>query len=129
MALTLAGAHSELVVSPAGPTEVKALAGSNVTLAVSFSGASDPAVTWFMRDLPVVTWTIDSSIPPDIAENRRRVLRIELDGSLTFVNVPLGYTSSYTVEMTKSGLGKSVTTFTLKVFGEYPTELRLWRLI
>lgn len=111
------------MVSPAGPTEVNALAGSNVTLAVSFSGASDPAVTWFMRDLPVVTWTIDSSIPPDVAENRRRVLRIERDGSLTFVNVPLGYTSNYTVEMTKSGLGKSLTAFTLKVFGEYPTEL------
>lgn len=119
MALTLAGAHSELVVSPAGPTEVNTLAGSNVTLAVSFSGASDPAVTWFMRDLPVVTWTINSPTPPDIAENRRMVLRIELDGSLTFVNVPLGYTSNYTVEMTKSGLGTSLTTFTLKVFGEY----------
>lgn len=106
------------MVSPAGPTEVNALAGSNVTLAVSFIGATDPAVTWFMGELPVVTWTIDSSAPPDIAEGRRMVLKLEGNGSLTFMDVPLGYTSTYTVEMTKSGLGKSLTTFTLKVFGE-----------
>lgn len=113
------GAYCELVVSPAGPSEVKALAGRNVTLAVSFSGASDPVVTWFIRDLPVVTWTIASSAPPDIAEDRQAVLWIESNGSLTFLNVPVSYTDSYTVEMTKSGLGKSQTTFNLKVYGEF----------
>ncbi|XP_029695365.1 V-set and immunoglobulin domain-containing protein 10-like isoform X2 [Takifugu rubripes] len=110
------GAHCELVVSPAGPSDVKVLAGSQVTLAVSFSGASDPVVTWFIRDLPVVTWTIASFEPPDIAADRRTVLRIESNGSLTFLNVPVSYTDSYTVEMTKSGLGKSRTTFSLKVY-------------
>ncbi|XP_041798812.1 V-set and immunoglobulin domain-containing protein 10-like [Chelmon rostratus] len=113
---TCQGARSDLLVSPAGPSQVNAVAGSNVTLAVSFSGAPDPAVTWLMSDLPVVTWTINSPAPPDIPLNSRKVLRIELNGSLTFVNVPLNYTSNYTVEMTKSGLGKSSTTFTLKVF-------------
>lgn len=83
------------------------LAGRNVTLAVSFSGASDPVVTWFIRELPVVTWTIASSEPPDIAEEKQTVLQIESNGSLTFLNVPASYTDSYTVEMTKSGLGKS----------------------
>lgn len=101
---------------------MNAVAGSNVTLAVSFSGAPDPAVTWSMEDLPVVTWTINSVSPPDIPENRRGVLRIEPNGSLTFLNVSLNYTSNYTVEMTKSGLGTSLTTFTLIVFGEYLTE-------
>ncbi|XP_029307836.1 V-set and immunoglobulin domain-containing protein 10-like isoform X2 [Cottoperca gobio] len=110
------GAYCELVVSPAVPALVNALVGSNVTLAVSFSGAPDPAVTWLMRDLPVVTWTITSTTPPDIAENRRNVLRIEANGSLTFVNVTLGYASNYTIEMTKSGLRKSSTNFTLEVF-------------
>lgn len=95
------------------------LAGRNVTLAVSFSGASDPVVTWFIRDLPVVTWTIASSEPPDIAEERQAVLQIESNGSLTFLNVPVSYTDSYTVEMTKSGLGKDRTTFSLKVYGEF----------
>lgn len=114
----MAGAHCELVVSPAGPSDVKVLAGSQVTLAVSFSGASDPAVTWFIRDLPVVTWTIASFEPPDIAADRQTVLRIESNGSLTFLNVPVSYTDSYTVEMTKSGLRKSQTTFSLKVYGE-----------
>jgi len=107
------------VVSNAGPTLVNALAGSNVTLAVTFEGAPDPVVTWFMAGLPVVSWGIASSTPPDIDPNRRKVLRIEADGSLSFVNVPLGYTSNYTVEMVKTGVGRSVTNFTLKIFGEY----------
>lgn len=113
------GAHCELVVSPSGSSDFNVLAGRNVTLAVSFSGASDPVVTWFIRDLPVATWTIASSEPPDIAEERQTVLRIESNGSLTFLNVPVSYTDSYTVEMTKSGLGKSRTTFSLKVYGEF----------
>ncbi|XP_059194393.1 V-set and immunoglobulin domain-containing protein 10-like isoform X2 [Centropristis striata] len=113
---TFQGASSELLVSPAGPTLVNVFSGSNVTLAVTFSGASDPVVTWSMGDLPVVTWTIGSDIPPVVAQNTREVLRIESGGSLTFVNVPLNYSSRYTVEMTKSGLGKSSTTFTLNVF-------------
>ncbi|XP_042278626.1 V-set and immunoglobulin domain-containing protein 10-like isoform X1 [Thunnus albacares] len=108
------GAHCELVVSPAGPALVNAVAGTNVTLTVSFSGAPDPAVTWFMGNLPVVTWTIGSDSLPDI--DNTKVLRIEQDGSLTFVNVPLNYTNDYTIEMTKSGLGTATTNFTLKVF-------------
>ncbi|XP_034730763.1 V-set and immunoglobulin domain-containing protein 10-like [Etheostoma cragini] len=118
LSFTFQGAYCELVVSPVGPTLVNAICGSNVTLAVSFSGAPDPAVTWFMKgfSLPVVTWTINSKTLPDIDENRRKVLRIEPNGSLTFVNVPLEYTSNYTIEMTKSGLGRSSATFTLEVF-------------
>lgn len=117
----LTGARSELVVSPVGPSLVDTIAGSNVTLKVSFSGAPDPAVTWLMGNLPVVTWTIGSSADPDISN--KNVLKIEEDGSLTFVNVPLSYNSDYTVEMTKSGLGKAVTNFTLRVFGECLAEL------
>ncbi|XP_045899699.1 V-set and immunoglobulin domain-containing protein 10-like isoform X2 [Micropterus dolomieu] len=114
--LTFQGAYCKLEVSPAGPAPVNAISGSNVTLAVSFSGAHDPVVTWFMKDLPVLTWTINSPSPPDIAKNYSKVLRIAPHGSLTFVNVSLGYTSNYTIEITKSGLGKASTTFTLKVF-------------
>uniref|UniRef100_A0A3Q3QLI9 Ig-like domain-containing protein n=1 Tax=Monopterus albus TaxID=43700 RepID=A0A3Q3QLI9_MONAL len=113
---TFQGAHCELVVSPAGPTQVNAIVGSNLTLAVSFSGAPDPVVIWLMGDLPVVTWTIGSSVPPDIPENMRKVLKVEQNGSLTFVNVSLGFASNYTVKMTKSGVGNAVLSFTLKVF-------------
>ncbi|KAF1388266.1 hypothetical protein PFLUV_G00088410 [Perca fluviatilis] len=118
LSFTFQGAYCGLVVSPVGPTLVNVITGSNVTLAVSFSGAPDPTVTWFIKDfsLPVVTWAINSNTLPDIDENRRKVLRIEPNGSLTFVNVPLEYTSNYTVEMTKSGLGRSSTTFSLEVF-------------
>ncbi|XP_054477132.1 V-set and immunoglobulin domain-containing protein 10-like [Anoplopoma fimbria] len=116
LSFTFQGALCQLLVSPAGPTQVDALAGSNVTLAVSFSGATDPALTWFMAELPVVTWALNSGVGPDVAEGRRTVLRVETSGSLSFVEVPLGYTSNYTIEMTKSGLGKSFTTFTLRVF-------------
>lgn len=119
----LTGAHGELVVSPVGSNRVTSVAGSSVTLAVSFSGAPDPAVTWSMGGLPVVTWTINSAAPPDIAENIRKVVKLEPNGSLTFVNVTVGYTNNYTVEMTKPGLSKAVTSFTLKVFGEYLIEL------
>nr|XP_013767056.1 PREDICTED: V-set and immunoglobulin domain-containing protein 10-like [Pundamilia nyererei] len=42
----LTGARCELLVSPAGPSLVNALAGENVTLAVSFSGAPDPVVKY-----------------------------------------------------------------------------------
>ncbi|CAJ1062774.1 V-set and immunoglobulin domain-containing protein 10-like isoform X1 [Xyrichtys novacula] len=110
------GTHCELTASPNGPTLVSAVSGSNVTLAVSFSGAPDPALTWSMGNLPVVTWTINSPSPPDIPENRRTVLQVEQNGSLTFVNVSPEYTSNYTFEITKSGLGKALVTFELKVF-------------
>ncbi|XP_036931885.1 V-set and immunoglobulin domain-containing protein 10-like [Acanthopagrus latus] len=113
----LQGTHTELLlVSAAGPTEVNAVAGRNVTLAVPFSGAPDTSVIWFMGDVSVAIWIIDSSTPANIPENHKDVLKIEPNGSLTFVNVPLDYSSNYTVEMTKPGLGKSSATFTLKVF-------------
>lgn len=112
----LQGAHCELVVSPAGPTLLNVKAGSNVTLAVSFSGAADPVVTWLRGSLPVATWTLNSGDAPDIDANSRDVLRIETNGSLTFVNVPLSYDSNYTVTMTKSGLGTASISFTLKIF-------------
>ncbi|XP_061574474.1 V-set and immunoglobulin domain-containing protein 10-like [Cololabis saira] len=116
LSFTFQGVSCELVVSPVGPSHVNALAGSNVTLSVSFSGAPDPVVTWFKEGLPVGTWTINSTSPPDIDENRKDVLRIEKNGSLTFVNVPLKFTSNYTVELTKSGLEKTFTTFSLHIF-------------
>ncbi|XP_062279155.1 V-set and immunoglobulin domain-containing protein 10-like [Scomber scombrus] len=108
------GAHCELVVSPAHLARVNAVAGSNVTLAVSFSGAPDPLITWFKGDLPVVTWTIGSDILAVIADTK--VLQVEQNGSLTFVNVMVNYTSDYTILMTKSGLGTASTDFTLTVY-------------
>ncbi|KAI3361269.1 hypothetical protein L3Q82_013450 [Scortum barcoo] len=116
LGLAFQGADCELLVSPVGPTLVNALAGSNVTLAVSFSGAPDPAVTWSMGNLPVVTWAINSPAAPDIPVDRQEVLKVEPNGSLTFVNVPLNYTNNYTIEMIKSGLGTSSATFTLRVY-------------
>ncbi|KAM6995163.1 V-set and immunoglobulin domain-containing protein 10-like [Tautogolabrus adspersus] len=115
LSCTFHGAHCDLVVSPAGHTVVNAEAGRNVTLAVSFSGAPDPFVAWFMKDVSIVTWNIGLT-PPNIAENKSKVLRLEPKGSLTFVNVTLEYSSNYTFEITKSGLKQASTTFTLNVF-------------
>lgn len=109
------GAHCELTVSPAGPTLVNAVAGTNVTLAVSFSGAPDPTLFWFMEDLPVLRWIPNSALLPVIAVNRAEVLSIEKDGSLTFVNVPSEYSSNYTLEVL-SRFGKVSTVFELRVF-------------
>ncbi|XP_053182873.1 V-set and immunoglobulin domain-containing protein 10-like [Scomber japonicus] len=108
------GAHCELVVSPAHLARVNAVAGSNVTLAVSFSGAPDPLITWFMGDFPVATWTIGSDTLAVIADTK--VLQVEKNGSLTFVNVMVNYTSDYTILMTKSGLGTASTNFSLTVY-------------
>ncbi|XP_074540422.1 V-set and immunoglobulin domain-containing protein 10-like [Halichoeres trimaculatus] len=116
LSCTFQGTHCELAVSPTGPTLVNTVAGSNVTLAVSVSGAPDPALVWLMGNLPVVTWTLNAALPPDIAENRSDVLRLEKDGSLMFVNAPVEYTSNYTIEVTKSGLGKASIVLELRVF-------------
>ncbi|XP_071782744.2 V-set and immunoglobulin domain-containing protein 10-like isoform X1 [Centroberyx gerrardi] len=116
LSVTFQGAHCDLQVSPPGPTLVNAQVGRNVTLAVSFSGASDPVVRWFMGNLPVVTWTIGSSTPPDIPNVHNEVLKIEPDGSLVFVNVQLDYSNNYTMEITKSGLGTASASFILKVY-------------
>lgn len=89
-----------------------------MTLSMTFSGAPDPVVTWFREDLPVLTWTVGSGEAPDVAVDHRGVLEIEGEGSLKFVNVPLNYGGNYKVELTKSGLDKAESTFTLTVFGE-----------
>ncbi|KAM4600444.1 V-set and immunoglobulin domain-containing protein 10-like [Polymixia lowei] len=113
---TFQGVHCDLGISPPGPTLLNEKVGSNVTLAVSFSGASDPVVRWFMGSLPVVTWTIGSSTPPDIPSIHNEVLKIESNGSLTFVNVQLNYSNNYTIELTKAGLGTASSMFILKVY-------------
>lgn len=96
-----------------------ALAGSNVTLAVTFSDVAQPAITWFMGALPVATYTINSSTQPDIAEHASKVVKVDPRGYLTFHNISLRYTSTYTLEVTKSGFGEASVTFTLNVYGAY----------
>ncbi|XP_028984666.1 V-set and immunoglobulin domain-containing protein 10-like isoform X2 [Betta splendens] len=114
--LTFKGASCQLMVFPVGSSRVTSAAGDNVTLAISFSGTSDPTVAWFMENLSVVVWTVTSATPPVVAESLMKVVRLESNGSLTLLNVTLNYTSNYTVEMTKPGLSKAVTSFTLTVF-------------
>nr|XP_054596954.1 V-set and immunoglobulin domain-containing protein 10-like [Nothobranchius furzeri] len=116
---TFQGSNCQLVLQPAGPTQVNALVGTNVTLAVSFSGAPNPLVSWSRSNITVGTWTINSNSSPDIAPNSRDVLRIENNGSLTFLHVPLGYTGNYTIELAKSGLEKVSRTFTLRIFENF----------
>lgn len=95
------------------------LAGSNVTLAVTFSDVAQPAITWFMGAFPVATYTINSTTQPDIAKNASMVVKVDPRGHLNFHNVSLLYTSTYTLEVTKSGFGEASVTFTLTVFGTY----------
>lgn len=116
---TLTGALCVQLVSPVGPTLLKVIVGSNVTLAVSLSVTSDTLVTWKMGSVTVGTWTVNSSAAPNIAPGSRDVLKIEKDGSLTFVNVPLSYSSDYTIKLTILDKEDASTNFTLKVFGEY----------
>ncbi|XP_068180286.1 V-set and immunoglobulin domain-containing protein 10-like [Antennarius striatus] len=108
--------NCQVLVSPVSSTQVDVEAGSNVTLDVTISGATEPALHWFMGGIPVVIWTIGSAAPPDIAEGKQKVLTVEQDGSLTFTSVMVNCTGNYTVEITQPGVGTSSATFMLRVF-------------
>ncbi|XP_048010122.1 V-set and immunoglobulin domain-containing protein 10-like isoform X1 [Megalobrama amblycephala] len=109
----IAGNLCYLTVSPTGPVSVEALVGTNVTLGVSHAGASEPEVMWFMGSRLIAKWTVGDDSIPGVASN---TLKPEQDGSLTFINVPLSYNSTYTVEMTKIGEAKVSATFDLFVY-------------
>lgn len=100
-----------------------ALAGSNVTLAVTFGAVAQPAIAWFMGAFPVATHIINSTRPPDVAANVSVVVGVDAHGHLTFRSVSPRYTSTYTLEVTKSGFGEASITFTLNVFGAFGDSL------
>ncbi|CAL8354827.1 unnamed protein product [Arctogadus glacialis] len=115
--VTFKGAEGQSEVPPVGPVRVNAEAGSLVTLSVLFSVADDALVKWSMGSLPVVTWTLGSDAPADVAGAHSDVLRLERDGSLSLVDVPLsGYSQNYTVVFTKSGVADAQAVFELKVY-------------
>ncbi|KAI1894821.1 hypothetical protein AGOR_G00119700 [Albula goreensis] len=111
------GGICSLVITVQGPSEVDTKVGSNVTLGVSFSGALDPTVEWRKGDLPIATWTIGSSVPPDLDDNLGS-LTVDSNGSLTFHDVQLSHSAMYSVRMSKSGVGSDTVTFTLRVFDD-----------
>ncbi|XP_036393860.1 V-set and immunoglobulin domain-containing protein 10-like isoform X1 [Megalops cyprinoides] len=115
--LFLAGgvADCSVVVTVSGPHVAKV--GSNVTLNVFITGATRPTIVWAMGDIPVVTWTLGSSSPPDILDPGG-VLSIERDGSLSFHNVLLNYSATYTIRVVELGVGSNTSTFTLRVFDD-----------
>ncbi|XP_068070362.1 V-set and immunoglobulin domain-containing protein 10-like isoform X2 [Danio rerio] len=102
-----------LTLSPMGRVSIQALVGTNVTLAVSHAGASQPEVMWFLGKLLVAKWTVGESSLPDAASG---VLKAEQDGSLTFRNVSMIYNGTYTVEMNKIGEAKVSATFDLFIY-------------
>lgn len=112
----------DLSISPTRPVSVDALVGSDVTLAVSHSGASQPLVTWFMEGLPIVIWTISDDTSPDVASDHSSILHVDRNGSLTFRNVSLSYNGTYTVEMTQIGEIRVSATFDLFVYGEWKAK-------
>ncbi|XP_030639065.1 V-set and immunoglobulin domain-containing protein 10-like [Chanos chanos] len=111
----LTGSHCNLTVSPTGPTVVSARVFSDVTLGVSYSGATQPMVSWLKGSTPVVTWIIGQD-PPEIDAAFASVLALDGNGSLIFTNVSLHYSDIYTVRFTKAGLQEATVTFTLKVY-------------
>lgn len=113
------GCLSQLTVIAPGPTQNIALLGDTVTLAVAYSGATNPAIIWRKGPNPIVTWTINSSTPPDIPLTMANFLSVSINGSLILENVTLDDTSSYSVEMTKSGQGTASVNFTLNVYEEF----------
>ncbi|XP_059909162.1 V-set and immunoglobulin domain-containing protein 10-like isoform X2 [Gadus macrocephalus] len=114
--VTFKGAEGQSEVPPVGPVRVNAEAGSRVTLSVLFSVADDAVVKWSKGSLPVVTWKLGSNVPADVAGAHSDVLRLERDGSLSLVDVPLSYSQNYTVVFTKSGVADAQAVFELKVY-------------
>ncbi|KAK2903622.1 hypothetical protein Q8A67_008335 [Cirrhinus molitorella] len=109
----ITGNVCKLTISPTVPVSVEALVGTNVTLSVSHAGVAQPEVMWFMGSVLVAKWTVGDSPPSDSASD---IFKRELSGSLTIMNVPLRYNSSYTVEMTKIFEEKVSATFYLFVY-------------
>ena len=116
--LLFPGAECQSEDPPVVPVRVNAEAGSLVTLSVLFSVADDAVVKWSMDSLTVATWTLGSNVPADVAGAHSDVLRLEMDGSLSLVDVPLNYSQNYTVVFTKSGVADAQAVFELKVYGE-----------
>uniref|UniRef100_A0AAY4ANK8 Uncharacterized protein n=1 Tax=Denticeps clupeoides TaxID=299321 RepID=A0AAY4ANK8_9TELE len=91
---------------PTGLSVVNALVGTNLTMGIIYTDATDPQVSWWIDVLPVATWTVGSVGQPSVAAQHRGVLFLEPNGSLTFRGVTLNYSGSYTVKVVQSGVEK-----------------------
>ncbi|XP_043116225.1 V-set and immunoglobulin domain-containing protein 10-like isoform X2 [Puntigrus tetrazona] len=111
--LFVTGSVCYLSILPKAPVSVEALVGQNVTLGVSHAGVPQPEVMWFKGSLLVARWTVGNGSLSGVASG---VFKPELNGSLTFMNVPLGYNGTYTVEMNHIGEEKVSATFNLFVY-------------
>lgn len=108
-----------LVIWANGPTLVNAFMGTNLTLGITYSGVTEPLVTWLNGTLILATWTIGlNTPPPDIASAYSNVLSIDKAGSLVFQNVPVGYSGMYTAQMAKPGTHEASVNFTLLVYSK-----------
>ncbi|XP_060756591.1 carcinoembryonic antigen-related cell adhesion molecule 6 [Neoarius graeffei] len=105
-----------LFIWPSGPTLINTFVGTNLTLSVSYSGVTEPLVTWLNGTLILATWTIGLSTPPDIAPAYRNVLSMDQTGSLVFQNVPASFNGTYMAQMTKPGAHGASVNFTLLVY-------------
>ncbi|XP_048882775.1 V-set and immunoglobulin domain-containing protein 10-like isoform X3 [Brienomyrus brachyistius] len=109
-------ADCALSLTVQSPPTVIAKAGSNVILNVSFAGAQNPLIEWYVDALTIVTWSSPS--PPEIAPNYLGVVSLMPNGSLVFSNVQKNYSATYTVSITKSGVIKATGKITLQVFAQ-----------
>ncbi|XP_062841986.1 carcinoembryonic antigen-related cell adhesion molecule 6 [Trichomycterus rosablanca] len=116
LACSITGSICNLVIVPTGPGVVTASVGANVTLGVTYSGVTDPLVTWLKGTLILATHNIGSGANADIASEYRGVLSVDQTGSLVLQNVLVSYSGTYTVQMAKSGAHEASLNFTLFVY-------------
>ncbi|XP_041964053.1 V-set and immunoglobulin domain-containing protein 10-like [Alosa sapidissima] len=87
----------ESSVKPIGPSLFKALVGTNVSLAITYTSQNaPPQVSWWKDGVSIAHWTVGIG-EPQIASRYKAVLSLEEDGSLTFSNLTLDYTGTYEV--------------------------------
>ncbi|XP_058232794.1 carcinoembryonic antigen-related cell adhesion molecule 6 [Hemibagrus wyckioides] len=100
-----------------GPTMVTAFVGTNLTLGISYSGVTNPLVTWQNGTLVLAIWTVgQTTSPPGINPTYSSVLSLDQNGSLVFQNVSASYSGTYVAKMAKPGDHEASVNFTLLVY-------------
>ncbi|KAK3541199.1 hypothetical protein QTP86_016210, partial [Hemibagrus guttatus] len=110
------GTDCLLSMWPNGPTMVTAFVGTNLTLGISYTGVTNPLVTWQNGTLVLAVWTVGQTTYPVISPTYSSVLSLDQTGSLVFQNVPVSYSGTYVAKMAKSGDYEASVTFTLLVY-------------
>lgn len=91
-----------------------------MTLHITYPDQAESQVYWVRDEVTIAQWTVGRDAPPpQIAPQHENVLKLEGDGSLTFINVALNSSGTYYVTVVQVGAKEGKTSFTLIVYGKH----------